>query len=43
MKGQKVLFSSGNDSWSTPLHIFEELYKEFKFDFDPCPLNTTPN
>jgi site-specific DNA-methyltransferase (adenine-specific) len=42
MKGQKVLFSSGNDSWSTPLHIFEDLDSEFNFDFDPCPLNTNP-
>ena len=42
MKGQDVLFSSGNDSWSTPRQIFDDLDKEFKFDFDPCPLNTNP-
>tara|TARA_R110000772_G_scaffold247018_1_gene360766 strand:- start:396 stop:842 length:447 start_codon:yes stop_codon:yes gene_type:complete len=40
MKGQKVLFSSGNDSWSTPASTYYDLDKEFNFDFDPCPLNT---
>jgi len=40
MKGQKVLFSNGNDSWSTPASIYYDLDNEFNFDFDPCPLNT---
>jgi phage N-6-adenine-methyltransferase len=42
MKGQSILFSSGNDSWSTPAAVYYELNKEFDFDFDPCPLNTLP-
>lgn len=42
MKGKEVLFSSGNDSWSTPRHIYKDLEAEFCFDFDPCPLNTSP-
>jgi len=42
MKGRDVLFSSGNDSWSTPPKIYEDLNKEFKFNYDPCPLNTYP-
>lgn len=40
MKGHNVLFSSGNDSWSTPASIYYDLDQEFHFDFDPCPLNT---
>ena len=27
-----------NDSWATPKDFYEELNKEFNFDFDPCPL-----
>lgn len=37
-----VHFSTGNDNWSTPIKVYEDLNKEFKFDFDPCPLNRTP-
>lgn len=25
------------DDWATPKQLYEELDKEFKFDFDPCP------
>lgn len=25
--------------WKTPLYFFKPLYKEFDFDFDPCPIN----
>lgn len=25
------------DDWATPSYIYDELYKEFNFDFDPCP------
>lgn len=39
MKGEKVIFSSGNDNWSTPFSVYNDLNKEFKFDFDPCPLD----
>jgi phage N-6-adenine-methyltransferase len=28
---------SKSDSWRTPKDIYQELDKEFKFDFDPCP------
>lgn len=27
-----------NDHWQTPESLFDELNKEFGFDFDPCPL-----
>lgn len=26
------------DDWKTPSYIYDELNKEFNFDFDPCPL-----
>ena len=25
------------DDWATPRDFYEELNKEFNFDFDPCP------
>lgn len=33
----KGLFSSINQNWKTPKKFYEELDKEFHFDFDPCP------
>lgn len=30
-----------SDNWETPEWLYEQLDKEFNFDFDPCPLNTT--
>lgn len=36
MKGQKTLFSSASDEWSTPQKLFDELNDEFKFTLDPC-------
>ncbi len=42
MKGQKVLFSSASDQWSTPAHVYNALDEEFNFNFDPCPLNAAP-
>lgn len=27
-----------NDHWATPKKLYNELNKEFNFDFDPCPL-----
>lgn len=32
-----------NDSVQTPVALLKELNKEFHFDFDPCPLNDTPD
>lgn len=29
-----------SDHWATPKKLYEELNKEFNFDFDPCPLNS---
>ena len=28
-----------HSDYATPNYIYEPLYKEFNFDFDPCPLN----
>ena len=27
-----------SDHWATPAYFYDELNKEFNFDFDPCPL-----
>jgi phage N-6-adenine-methyltransferase len=32
----KVMFSSNNDMWSTPQHLFDVLNAEFNFDLDVC-------
>lgn len=29
------------DHWATPKTFYEELNKEFQFNFDPCPLHST--
>lgn len=34
----RVVFSSFVVDWPTPFFIYERLNREFKFDFDPCPL-----
>lgn len=34
-----VHFSSASDRWSTPLDVYTRLNDEFRFDFDPCPLD----
>jgi len=39
----KILDRNNNecsDHWATPDWLYDELNKEFKFDFDPCPLNS---
>jgi len=28
-----------SDNWKTPQYFYNELDKEFNFDFDPCPYN----
>ncbi len=35
----KILFSSQRSNWRTPKKFYQELDKEFDFDFDPCPPN----
>ena len=39
MKNKAALLTSNSDNWKTPLKFYEELNKEFGFDFDPCPSN----
>lgn len=39
----KVHFSSMTDHWKTPDSVYNALNDEFKFDFDPCPLNPNFN
>lgn len=34
----KVMFSSANDNWSTPVDVYDALNKEFSFNDDPCPI-----
>lgn len=36
----KLMFSKKSDNWATPKTLFNELNKEFNFNFDPCPLNS---
>ena len=35
----KGLFTSLRENWKTPKKFYEELDKEFNFNFDPCPSN----
>ena len=30
---------SKSDKWGTPKELYDKLNEEFKFNFDPCPLN----
>lgn len=36
----KLFQSQNSDNWATTLEIFQELDKEFNFNYDPCPLNS---
>jgi len=38
MKNQ-AMFTSNRQTWKTPKQTYEDLDKEFNFDFDPCPAN----
>jgi len=38
---KEIQGSRDSDNYSTPPDFYEELNKEFKFDFDPCPLKPT--
>jgi phage N-6-adenine-methyltransferase len=43
-KNQIDLFSSKKtDDWATPEWLYRALDEEFRFDLDPCPLNSTVN
>jgi phage N-6-adenine-methyltransferase len=33
---------SKNDKWKTPAHLYDEWNKEFKFTYDPCPIEWAP-
>ena len=35
-----ALFHSISDRWETPTELYSVLDKEFRFDFDPCPLSS---
>lgn len=35
----KGMMSSIRQDWKTPKKFYEELNKEFGFDFDPCPVS----
>jgi hypothetical protein len=32
-----------SDNWATPDYIYQPLNDEFSFNFDPCPLNPSPD
>ena len=38
LKKFKGLMTSLSSHWATPKWLYDELDKEFHFDFDPCPL-----
>lgn len=38
---RSVHFSAASDRWATPRETFNALHEEFRFDFDPCPLDGT--
>ena len=33
---------SKNDKWATPKELYNKLNDEFKFNYDPCPINWKP-
>src|SRR4051812_16380527 len=35
----RVLFKSESVEWPTPKGVYEKLDAEFRFDFDPCPID----
>jgi site-specific DNA-methyltransferase (adenine-specific) len=36
---KKAMLSSNVQVWRTPKDFYDKLNLEFKFDFDPCPIN----
>jgi hypothetical protein len=41
MKKFKGMMTSLSPHWATPKWLYDELDKEFNFDFDPCPLQSS--
>jgi hypothetical protein len=39
VSARSVHFSSASDRWATPPDVYAALDREFRFDFDPCPLD----
>ena len=39
MNSLAVHFSSATDRWATPTAVYAALDEEFRFNFDPCPLD----
>jgi hypothetical protein len=39
MRKFKGLMTSLSPHWATPKWLYDELNKEFHFDYDPCPIN----
>jgi site-specific DNA-methyltransferase (adenine-specific) len=37
----RVVFKSQTVEWPTPPEVYEQLNREFHFDFDPCPQGAT--
>ncbi len=35
----RVVFKSATDRWATPAAVYDALNAEFRFNFDPCPLD----
>lgn len=40
MTQRSVLFSRKSVHWRTPADVYRALDREFRFDYDPCPLNS---
>ena len=34
---------SNHNNWETPTWLYKKLDKQFSFDYDPCPLNESPD
>lgn len=39
MEKKAYMNKSKSDKWQTPPEIYDKLNNEFKFNFDPCPIN----
>ena len=35
----RAMFSSASDRWATPKAVYAALDREFRFNYDPCPLD----